>query len=376
MRIAVPPGAESEKIPYLATDLLTPDNPSQTMLRTLLFCLATLLCTGCRDNARRQLRVFQLNIWHDATAVPGAFEALVDEIDRLDADLVALCEASNKNGSTAERLAEALNARGKRQWYAAAGHYTGVQSTDVCVLSRHPIEQTTGLARIPGGVDMKVRIDVEGHSVLLYPAHLDYTHYACYLPRGYDGATWQRLAAPCADSAAVMRMNRRSTRDEAVAHFIEEAAGERADLVLLAGDFNEPSHLDWTAATADLWDHRGCVIPWDCSTALYRAGFRDVYRELHPDPTTHPGFTYPSDNPDKEPESLTWAPEADERDRIDFIYYLPGGAFAPVRVEIVGPASSIVRSRRTPETGEDRFIEPLGTWPTDHKGILATFELR
>ena len=108
---------------------------------------------------------------------------------------------------------------------------------------------------------------------------------------------------------------------------------------------------------------------------LYEAGFRDVYRVLHPDPATHPGFTYPADNPATAVEKLTWAPDADERDRIDFIYYLPGGAFVPKRVEVVGPSLSIVRSERVRETGEDTFIEPLGVWPTDHKGVLATFAL-
>ena len=170
-------------------------------------------------------------------------------------------------------------------------------------------------------------------------------------------------------------MNRASTRDEAVAAFLEEVSRERADLILLAGDFNEPSHLDWTDATCGMWDHNGCVVPWDCSVRLYDAGFRDVYRLLHPDPATHPGFTYPADNPATAVENLTWAPDADERDRIDFIYYLPGGVFVPKRVEVVGPSSSIVRSERVRETGEDAFIEPLGVWPTDHKGVLATFAL-
>ena len=45
------------------------------------------------------------------------------------------------------------------------------------------------------------------------------------------------------------------------------------------------------------------------------------------------------------------------------------------RVEVVGPSSSVVWSERSRETGGDTFIEPLGVWPTDHKGVLATFVL-
>lgn len=344
------------------------------MMRNLILFLL-LGCIGCVSEKSCELRVFQLNIWGDATVVPGAFDALTDEIARLDAHIVALCEVNNHHGVTSERLVEALKQRGQT-WYGASGRCTGVQGTDVCVLSKYPIEEVvTGLSTVSGGVDMKVRIDVGGRDVLLYPAHLDYTHYACYLPRGYDGVTWKKLPAPDGNPEAVLRMNRASTRDEAVAAFLEEVSRERADLILLAGDFNEPSHLDWTDATCGMWDHNGCVVPWDCSVRLYEAGFRDVYRVLHPDPATHPGFTYPADNPATAVEKLTWAPDADERDRIDFIYYLPGGAFVPKRVEVVGPSSSIVRSERVRETGEDTFIEPLGVWPTDHKGVLATFAL-
>ena len=88
----------------------------------------------------------------------------------------------------------------------------------------------------------------------------------------------------------------------------------------------------------------------------------------------YPGFTYPSDNPGKEIKDLTWAPEADERERIDFVYYMSDGAFAPKDAVLVGPSSSIVRNERVQDAGNDTFIEPLGVWPTDHKGVLVTFK--
>lgn len=336
--------------------------------------LLAMLLTGIGCDRRRagEFRLLQLNIWYDATEVAGAFEALVDRIAEIDAEVVSLCEVTDRNGPTLDRLLRALEERGQR-WYGASGHYDGVQGTDVCVLSKYPIrEAMNDLATVSGGVDMKVRIDVDGYDVLLYTTHLDYTHYACYLPRGYDGVTWQRLPAAETSPEAILRMNRASTRDEAMRAFLADAATERADLILLAGDFNEPSHLDWCEATSQLWDHRGCVIPWDCSVLLYEGGFRDAYRTLHPDPATHPGFTYPSDNALKEPRELTWAPEADERDRIDFVYYLPGG-YEPVAAAVVGPASSIVRCERVRETGADPFVEPAGAWPTDHKGLLVAF---
>ena len=139
------------------------------MLRNL-FAFLLFCCAGCSVGNAGELRVLQLNIWGDATVVPGAFDALADEIARLDAHVVALCEVNNHDGVTSERLVEALKQRGQT-WYGASGRCTGVQGTDVCVLSKYPIEEAvTGLSTVPGGVDMKVRLDVNGYDVLLYPA--------------------------------------------------------------------------------------------------------------------------------------------------------------------------------------------------------------
>ena len=38
---------------------------------------------------------------------------------------------------------------------------------------------------------------------------------------------------------------------------------------------------------------------------------------------------------------------------------------------IFGPKESVVRSKVVTEQTSDRFIEPLGVWPTDHKGLLV-----
>lgn len=338
--------------------------------------MVVLSCLGCNDGKLRELRILQLNIWCDATVVPGAFEALVDEIARLDVHIVALCEVNNRDGVTSERLVEALKRRGQT-WHGASGRCNGVQGTDVCVLSKYPIEEiTTGLSTIMGGVDMKVRIDVKGYDVLLYPAHLDYTHYACYLPRGYSGVTWKKLDAPVLDAVAIEKANNESMRDEAICHVIEDARKEKGNIILLGGDFNEPSHLDWKENTKNLWDHNGTVVRWDCSVLLENAGFKDAYRTKYPNPVTHPGFTFPSDNEGVPVQKLSWAPDADERDRIDFIYFMPDRKLKLKDVSVVGPSKSIVRSERVEESGKDSFITPLGVWPTDHKAVMATFSLK
>ena len=43
---------------------------------------------------------------------------------------------------------------------------------------------------------------------------------------------------------------------------------------------------------------------------------------------------------------------------------------------LFGPQKSILRSQRVDESSLDPFITPLYPWPTDHKGVLVTFELK
>ena len=36
----------------------------------------------------------------------------------------------------------------------------------------------------------------------------------------------------------------------------------------MAGDLNEPSHLDWVESTKDMFEHNGCIVPWQTSLLL------------------------------------------------------------------------------------------------------------
>ncbi|MEG0647257.1 MAG: TIM barrel protein [Bacteroides sp.] len=322
--------------------------------------------------ATTQLNVLQMNIWQEGTSVAGGFEAIADEVVRSEADIVFFSEIRDYNGQAFMlRILEALKQRG-------VDYHGKSCKLDVGILSKYPIETVCPVEGVEDRSVLKAIIAVGDNRVAAYSAHLDYTNYACYLPRGYSGTTWKKLPNPVANADSVVRANRLSRRDEAIAVVIKDIAKERAQgrLILLGGDFNEPSHLDWQAETKDLWNHNGLVVDWDCSSMLYQNGLKDSFRELHPNVREFPGFTFPSDNKDVAVNKLTWAPEVDERDRIDFIYYMPHSNLVLKESTVLGPSTSIVRSERVEEQGKERFITPKGVWPTDHKAVLTTFILR
>jgi len=328
---------------------------------------------NCKEEKQMQLNVLQFNIWQEGTVVENGFNAIVDEIIRTNADLIAFSEVRNYNDVDFDKkIVKALKEKGYT-FYAQRSQDTGL-------LSRYPIISQTALYPVKDdhGSITKAIINVKGIEVAFYSGHLDYLNCAIYLPRGYDGSTWKKLESPVTDVQAIEENNLESKRDEAIDAFISDTKNEikQGRLVIYGGDNNEASHLDWIEANKHLYDHNDVGINWRNTFELQQAGFNDAYREMFPNPMTHPGFTYPANNELVPINKLAWAPEADDRDRIDFIFYYPDNRLQLEDVKIVGPKGDIVRNKRTnTQPTKDVILEPTGIWPTDHKAVLASFIL-
>ena len=123
--------------------------------------------------------------------------------------------------------------------------------------------------------------------------------------------------------------------------------------VFVVGDFNEPSHLDWTEAAAKAGRHP-IKVAYPTSTTLAKAGFRDSYRTIYPDEIKNPG--------------ITWSPAyqvGDPRthhDRIDFVYF-KGKGLEVKEVKILGEN----------EEYADLVVSP---YPSDHRAVVGTFTLK
>jgi len=332
--------------------------------------LTGMISTLWNCQSKQELRVLQFNVWQEGTVVPSGFDAIVEEIVRTDAHLVAFSEVRNyKNSCFNDRIIAALADRGLT--------FYGDKSYDTGLISRYPIESYSALYPVKNdhGSITKARINIDGDIVAFYSAHLDYLNCSYYMPRGYSGNTWEELPEPTTDVTELLAVSRASKRDDAIKVFITDAKEEmgKGSKIIIGGDFNEPSHRDWIAENSELYDHNGVVIEWECTKLLEEAGFIDTYREHYPDPLKNPGFTYPAYNPLMPIKKLTWAPKSDERERIDFIFYNEMSQLQLKEVVIVGPDASILKSEIHIEE-KDLFSKPTDVWPSDHKGLLAIFE--
>jgi hypothetical protein len=122
--------------------------------------------------------------------------------------------------------------------------------------------------------------------------------------------------------------------------------------VFLTGDFNTPSHLDWTQAVADVRADVPFPVQWPVSKALTNAGFKDSFRVVHPNPVAKPGFTWTPGSPEGE--------RVEVHDRIDWVLSMLATAIA----------SKVVGEGGNPNT--DIAVDP---WPSDHRGIVSTLEV-
>ncbi len=320
----------------------------------------------------QSLKVLQFNIWQEGTVVEDGYQAIVDEIIRSEADFVTLSEVRNYNQTRfCDRIVASLKQHG-HQFYTFYSYDSGI-------LSRYPLIDSTTIfpEKDDHGSIYKAVADMNGHLVAIYTAHLDYRHCALYLPRGYCGTTWIKLDKQVSDVDTILYDNAASQRDDAIQLFLADARKEHEQgrIVILGGDLNEPSHLDWVAANRNMYDHNGMVVPWLTTTLIENAGLKDAYRELYQNPVTHPGFTYPADCVHVPIEKLAWAPEADDRDRIDYIFYYPHTNLTLKSASIVGPVGTVAYGKREVQKTEDPIVTPLNIWPSDHKALMVEFEL-
>ncbi|KAM5343184.1 hypothetical protein ACJ41O_014150 [Fusarium nematophilum] len=277
-----------------------------------------------------QLRVMSFNTWFGGSRFHEYHEKQIRFIVNSNADLVGLQE--DHTGDRAKQLAESL---GWEYWASEQSH---------SILSRYPIRSTTGNIDKSGGAT--IALDGEAQMVKFYVAHLNAQPYGPY------GFCFDGMA-----EEAVMQREYNSGRPDEIDNTL---AAMKSDLeaaddvpVFLVGDFNAPSHLDWTDDLSD--KHCGCgSFQWPTSVKPQEAGLIDSYRAVYPDPDADEGITYSSVTP--------WngdydAPEP--QDRIDFVYHKGRS------LEVVD--SWIMMAGRPHHV--------LDEWTSDHAAVMTLYNI-
>jgi endonuclease/exonuclease/phosphatase family metal-dependent hydrolase len=264
------------------------------------------------------LNIMQFNIEYGGDGVD--FSSVAKAIEAADADVVAIQEGYAKMPQIAEDLG----------W-----EYYDARTQTV---SKYPL--LTPSADVAG----LNYVDVGDGVIAVFNLHLTSTGY---------GPNKVLAGESKADILARENRGRLSELQPA----LEEAESLMTQGVptFVLGDFNAPSHLDWTEETVGTRTQVEYPLDWPTSIAAEQAGLEDVYRAVYPDPVANPGLTWPASRPFV--QGYNPGPAGKPADRIDQMYV--GGDAEPTAVSIVG------------EPNADDTDIAVNPWPSDHRAVVA-----
>jgi len=271
-----------------------------------------------------QLKVMEYNIEYGGTLV--SLKKTEEALTLAGADVVGIEESYNN-------LPKIAKATGYPYY-----------NVSLQILSRYPLYEPSG------GDGLYALIEVQpGYVIAFCNIHLDSVKY---------GPTALLRGKPVDAVIAAENEVRTSALSELLPVLSQLA--RQGYPVFLTGDFNEPSSLDYVAATVGLRPQITEPVAWPVSLALFNVGFRDSYREDNPDPAKKQGITWPA----KRPKVAAWAGNptpSDPRDRIDYVY-------------AAGPSKTLACEVMGEQGGPDVSLS-VTPWPSDHRAVVSTFEV-
>lgn len=274
-------------------------------------------------------KVMSFNIWHGGHAGGQPLSQTANAMKL--ADIVGLQETHHDESDSSAILAKQLG------WH----HFQ--QGGRTAVVSRFPISGHT-----PKKWGVYVQVDEES-KVCFFNCHLAAQPYQPY----------QLLKIPYGDAPFITTESEaiqwaKKSRGAALHRMLVEVVEVQACGIpcIITGDFNEPSHLDWTQAAKNAGLHP-IKVQYPASKAIENLNFVDSFRNQHSDEVKSPGQTWT-------PNTLSNDP-ADHHDRIDFVY----------------ASQSELRVQQCEVVGESKLNASIviSPWPSDHRAVLATVRI-
>ena len=296
-----------------------------TLLAAGAYFVTPLHAENEKPGEASSVRVMSYNVYRGGTKRGQALSQTAKVIQEAKADVVGLQEI----GDNAETLALLLG------W----NHYGPI-------LTRYEIveEKRDGI---------KVKLP-SGQEAYIFNLHLPSNPYQPYQLLGIQPKWHKHKDTPFIKTEAEAIDGAKEARGRDIARLLRvvRLLPDQETPVFVVGDFNEPSHLDWTEAAAQSGRHP-MKVEFPSSKEFAKAGFGDAYRRVYPDEMAKPGFTWsPLTKPDN---------PKDHHDRIDFVYF-KGKGVKVTDTKIVGENSE----------NADIVVTP---YPSDHRAVVATFTL-
>lgn len=264
------------------------------------------------------LKVLTWNIWLGGRR-DGRFvgvQRVADIIRESGADVVAIQEMFGSGELLADQL----------------GFYYYQRSSGIGVLSRFPMGRTYNVYRPQNAGAVSIELP-NNRQIVFCPVWLN------YLPNTRAYVSSGRAES---DTIIAREMETRGTEMRYILWELQSLINNKDNVpIIMAGDFNSGSHLDWTKANRD--NNYGLVVEFPVSKFIQDAGFIDSFREMYPNEIKFRGHTWPLNL------------RHGFQDRTDFVYYTGN------KLEIL--SCDIINSY------------PNG-FPSDHAAVISSFKLK
>ena len=302
-------------------------SPFRNIVLYLVVGTSSVTFTHAEESRDSVVRVMTYNACRGGTAQGQPLSQSAKLIELAKADIVGMQEI----GDNIPKLAELLG------WNHGSSFLTRYEI----------IDQTQGMGKRPW-YGIKVKLP-SGQHVYAFNAHLPNPPNQAYQLLGLKGGYRSYPKIHTEEEAIAGAKKARGKYIDRLLKLVKSFV-DTEDPIFVVGDFNEPSHLDWTEAAAKA-GHHPMKVAFPTSQRMVEAGFTDSYRTIHPDEVAKPGLTWSPVHEPKHPDHHLM--------RIDYVYFKGKG------VEIND--AKIV--------GEDKEHADIvvSPYPSDHRAVVATF---
>ena len=262
------------------------------------------------------LRVLTYNIWHggNETGKEVGFKRIAEIIRNSKADVVTMQETYGSGAKIADEL----------------GFYFYLRSSNISVMSKYPIKET--LKSYNAFNNGNVIVEIGKREAIIASVWLNY-------PIDYWGEIDKGNKIDV-DSWIKAQGGNKKTMEGIIASLRPFLSESNKYSIIIGGDFNSGSHLDWVESVKE--KNSGYVMPFPTGKYLESLGFKDTYRVIYPDPKKDRGITWTPINP------------TTHQDRIDYIF-IKGDRIKTLDSKVINSHS--VR------------------YPSDHAAVLSTLKI-
>jgi len=302
-------------------------------LRTLILIQALIFC-GDFYAQKETFKVMAWNILHGGNDIENGQQNVVKIIREINPDVILMVETYGSGPYIAKELGYNFHLIAQR------GTALDDQSVNLSVFSKFPFGERidTDYPFFLGGTEIIIN-DVKMHF---------FSNWFHYLPWNNEP---EKMGKTVEELLEWEKTEHRYKMIQKVLPYFNKYASQSDSIpVIVGGDMNSPSHLDWSEKTKKI--HNNLVVPWYATKVFEDMGYTDSFREKNPNPLKKPGITW--DNKTR-----------NDSNRIDYIFY-KGKNLKAIK------SDSYMAFFNEPIKINDKKI----TYPSDHGIVVTEFKLK